>query len=249
MISNLEYNSPMTVLDPLEAVQAASSTSDRYGFISTKQIITNLADFGFTPRTIEVCRANKAETKGFQKHVVRLSHKDILPQVNDEGHPEIVLMNSHDGKSALRFALGYFRFVCSNGMVAGSSVYQTRIIHREISASSVHDAVVSIAQRAPEMLDSINRMKSRFLHPLVEQTFVEEAAKLRWDQPSDRALHFLSAPRRQEDAQNNLWQVFNRVQESLTKGNRYYGIRRITSPSKDVQLNEQIWNLAQNFVN
>jgi hypothetical protein len=246
MISNLDYN---TALTPLEASHAASTTSDRYGFISTRQILTNLEEHGFTPRTVEICRANKAETKGFQKHVVRLTHEDILPVVDGEGHPEIVLINSHDAKSALIFALGFFKFICSNGVIAGESIYKTRIIHRSINASSVHDAVNRIAGRAPELIDNIQRMKSTKLHPLVEQTFVDEAAKLRWENPSDRVRYFLNAPRRQEDAHNDLWSVFNRVQESLTKGNRYYGVRRITSPSKDVQLNEQIWNLAQHFVN
>ena len=249
MISNLDNIDYNTALTPLEASHAASTTSDRYGFISTRQIITNLEEHGFTPRTVEICRANKAETKGFQKHVVRLTHKDILPVVDDEGHPEIVLINSHDAKSALTFALGYFRFVCSNGLIAGSSIYKTRVIHRGVNASSVLDAVSRIAGRAPELIDNIQRFKSVKLDSLAEQTFVREAAKLRWEEPSDRALHFLSAPRRQEDAQPNLWQVFNRVQESLTKGSRYFGVRRITSPSKDVQLNEQVWNLAQSFAN
>jgi len=249
MISNLEYNSPMTVLDPLEASHGASTTSDRYGFVSTKSIIGNLQEHGFGIRKVEIARVNKAENRGFQKHIVRLTPENLVPKVGDEGNPEIVIINSHDGKSSLRIMLGYFRLVCSNGMIVGSTVFQTRIIHRDVNQGSVLNAVSRIADKAPEMLDGINRMKSRKLHPLCEMSFVMEAAKLRWEEPSDRVLSYLGAVRREEDAQRNVWEVYNRVQENLIKGNRYYGIRRVTSPATDVAINEGLWNLAEQFIN
>lgn len=246
MISNLDYS---TALTPLEASHAATTTSDKYGFVSTRDIISHLEPHGFVPRSVEICRANSAETRGFQKHVVRLRHNDIMPTAGDEGQPEIVIINSHDGKSSLRIALGFFRFVCSNGIIAGTSAFQTRLIHRQANVEAAHEAVHTIAQRAPEMLEGIKAMRSTKLHPLVEMTFVMEAAKLRWNEPSEDQLNALGVVRREEDSRNDLWSVFNRVQETVSRGSRYHGIRRISSPSADVQFNQKLWDLSQHFIN
>jgi hypothetical protein len=246
MISNLDYN---TALTPLEASHAATTTSDKYGFVSTRDIISHLEPHGFVPRSVEICRANSAETRGFQKHVVRLRHNDIMPSAGDEGQPEIVIINSHDGKSSLRIALGFFRFVCSNGIIAGTSAFQTRLIHRQANVEAAHQAVQTIVQRAPEMLEGIKAMRSTKLHPLVEMTFVMEAAKLRWDEPSEDQLNALGLVNREEDSRNDLWSVFNRVQETASRGSRRHGIRRISSPSADVQFNQKLWDLSQYFVN
>jgi hypothetical protein len=246
MISNLDYN---TALTPLEASHAAKTTSDKYGFVSTRDIISHLEPHGFVPRKVEICRANSAETRGFQKHLVRLTHKDIMPVVGDEGHPEIVIINSHDGKSSLRIALGWFRFVCSNGLIAGSSLFQTRVIHRLANVENVQEAVVGMAQRSPEMLEAVKAMRSTNLHPLVEMTYVMEAAKLRWDEPTQDHYNALNKVRRNADSDGNLWNVYNRVQETLIRGDRWSGVRRITSPAADVVVNQKLWDLTQHFVN
>ncbi len=46
----------------------------------------------------------------------------------------------------------------------------------------------------------------------------------------------LLAARRYEDRGQNLWEVFNRVQENIIRGVR--GTRRITSAARDTELNK-----------
>jgi hypothetical protein len=58
--------------------------------------------------------------------------------------------------------------------------------------------------------------------------------------------------RRTEDLGDNLWVIFNRVQEHLCVGGltrrstngRLVRTRRLTSINRDVQLNGQLWDLA-----
>ncbi|MBN3807442.1 DUF945 domain-containing protein, partial [Paraburkholderia sp. Ac-20336] len=63
----------------------------------------------------------------------------------------------------------------------------------------------------------------------------------------------LLAPRRFEDRRDDLWTVFNRVQENLTKGGlhgrsrtgRAMSTRPITGIDENVKLNRALWMLAE----
>lgn len=256
MITQLEYNK---ILTPIEAAHAASTTSDKYGFVSTKNLLDQLGTLGFTPRKIDVARVNKEERKGFQKHIVRLQHRDLLPEINRE-LPEIIIGNSHDGLSSTWLALGLFRCVCTNGLVVGTSFEEYRFTHRKNNVDAITGAALQLAGQAPRLLDTIERFRSRQLTLPETASFVEEAAKLRYDKPTDESTYndqwdwnkktsYLNRPRRWDDKGQDLWLTFNRVQENLTQGRAHSGIRRITSATKDVDINRNLWNLAESFLN
>lgn len=44
--------------------------------------------------------------------------------------PEIILLNSHDGLSSYQMIPGMFRFVCTNGLVCGTSFGEIRVPHK-----------------------------------------------------------------------------------------------------------------------
>ena len=246
-------------LTAIDAAHAASTTSDKYGFVSTRSVIDNLTDLGFRTRSIQIQRVNKEERKGFQKHIVRMQHSDLMPKVGDE-FPEVVLINSHDGGSSYKMMLGMFRLVCSNGMVSGSIQDEIRFVHRKVNIERINEGVMQIVDRAARLGDVVSRMKSRELTLPEQASFVEEAVKLRYDAPNEDStyaetsqwrhrLYSMNALRRYEDRGNDLWRVFNRVQENLTQGRRGSGVRRITSPSTDIDINRKLWTLAESALN
>jgi hypothetical protein len=58
---------------------------------------------------------------------------------------------------------------------------------------------------------------------------------------------------RTEDQGNDLWAVFNRVQEKVLGGSYSYGrkqrkARSVTSFQKDIELNEQLFELAGSYL-
>lgn len=246
-------------LNAIDAVHAASRTSEKYGFVSTRSVIDNLTNLGFTTRSVQIQRVNKEERKGFQKHIVRMQHSSLMPKVGDE-FPEIVLINSHDGGCSYRMMLGIFRLVCTNGMISGNIEDEIRFVHRKVNLDRINDGVMQMVGRAARLGDVVNRMKSRELAVPEQISFIEEAVKLRYDAPEtgadlsdvhqwNRRLHAISSIRRYEDRGNDLWRVFNRVQENLTQGRARSGIRRITSPTADLNVNRELWNLAEQFLN
>ena len=61
-----------------------------------------------------------------------------LPRAFDfdpgDGHPmalRLLCLNSVDGSSTLRMLLGWYRFVCANGLAVGTTQSELRLVHRE----------------------------------------------------------------------------------------------------------------------
>jgi hypothetical protein len=255
----LTLTNQINQLTAIDAVHAASRTSEKYGFVSTRSVIDNLTNLGFTTRSVQIQRVNKEERKGFQKHIVRMQHSSLMPKVGDE-FPEIVLINSHDGGCSYRMLLGMFRLVCTNGMVSGNIEDEIRFVHRKVNIERINEGVMQMVGRAARLGDVVSRMKSRELTQPEHGSFVEEAVKLRYDRPGqdadyadqrewDNRLRAMNSLRRAEDRGNDLWHIFNRVQENLTQGRARSGVRRITSPTTDLNVNRELWNLAEQFLN
>lgn len=255
----LTLTNQINQLTAIDAVHAASRTSEKYGFVSTRSVIDNLTGLGFTARSVRIQRVNKEERKGFQKHIVRMQHSSLMPKVGDE-FPEIVLINSHDGGCSYRMMLGIFRLICTNGMVSGNIEDEIRFVHRKVNIERINEGVMQMVGRAARLGDVVSRMKSRELTLPEQASFVEEAVKLRYNAPeagsdySDQRewqhrLHSMNQLRRYEDRGSDLWRIFNRIQENLTQGRRGSGVRRITSPTTDLNVNRELWNLAEQFLN
>ena len=245
-------------LNAIDAAHAASTTSSKYGFVSSRAIIDNLTTLGFTPRQIQIHKVRKDERQGFQKHIVRMQHSDLMPKVGDS-FPEIVLINSHDGSCRYRMMLGMFRLICTNGMVSGNIEDEINFTHRIANVDKIQDGAMQLVNRASRMSEVMQMMSGRQLDITERRSFVENALQLRYNKPSGDAtnedysdwnqrIDAINKPRRYEDSANNLWVVFNRVQENLTQGVRG-GARRITSPSSDLNVNRELWNLAENLLN
>ena len=75
------------------------------------------------------------------------------------------------------------------------------------------------------------------------------------------SAHKLLDSRRWEDAGDDLWHVFNRVQENLIRGGqrdfsrrredgrRYPRTRAIAGLDQNIRLNRELWNLAERVAN
>ena len=98
----------------------APRLTDRYEQVYTADLLPVLADNGYFP----VQAAQKRVRKGSNEHAAHLMafarQQDIANGVDNRG--EIVLFNSHDGTSAVKLFAGSFRFICSNGTIAGAGL-------------------------------------------------------------------------------------------------------------------------------
>jgi hypothetical protein len=87
--------------------------------------------------------------------------------------------------------------------------------------------------------DVINEMKHIQLSTDDMKKFAFEAARLRFDDLTDVDIHSVFQVQRVEDESNDLWTVFNRIQENLTAD--------ISNFSNDIKLNQQLFSLAEQY--
>ncbi|MBV1870894.1 MAG: DUF945 domain-containing protein [Gammaproteobacteria bacterium] len=239
--------------------EAAGNTSSRYSFIPTSEVVLSMRDNGWLPVLAAQTKARDPEKKGHSKHMLRFRHSDDVNRtaVVGEHVPEIVLMNSHDGKSSYQLHAGLFRYCCSNGMVVSDGVIEKiKVRHSNQVVSEVLEGSFKIIKDMPEMLEKIEDYGAIDLSEDERSIFASSAATLRWDEEKMpiNCEDLLSINRRQDhDVQRSLWGTLNIIQENLLQGVRSRNpatrkrvtSRKVKSVNSDVRLNKSLWELTE----
>ena len=72
------------------------SRSERYSYIPTSAVLSELRKEGFQPFMICQTRVRQDDRRNFTKHMIRLRHAS---QINGAEANEVILLNAHDGSS------------------------------------------------------------------------------------------------------------------------------------------------------
>lgn len=251
--------------DLQEKVPALFSTvpidgvSKNYSFIPTFQVIQEFLNKGWLIRDASQKRTIKANLNRltFKKHFVRMYHPDQKQVVNgDELNPELVFMNSHDKSSAYRIKLGIIRFICWNGLVSGTTYAAFKLTHYNLAQNKLDGFHAYLETYLPQLIGSIKEWSETKVIKDLEDRFIEEAIKLRFDNNKTVNLDDINLVRRQQDNDPTLWTLFNRVQENLTLGgfkvvnpdnNKARKARAIKDPERNVRFNQDLWDLASRY--
>lgn len=244
-------------------------TSERYEFIPTSKVLEGLKGEGWFPVLAHETNVRHGG-ENHAKHMVRFrNQRDITDDwgygssIIGELIPEIVLVNAHNGTSSFQLHAGIFRVVCANGMIVSDSTIQNhKIRHTGNAVNDVIEAVYSIVEETPKAIEKIADYKAILLNDNEKEILAQVALGLRWNDP-DGDIPFrpsqLLQPRRYNDNQDDLWSVFNRIQENMLRGgmrgfkrdNKGYRrrttARAIKSVSEDVRLNKSLWALTEKF--
>ena len=231
------------------------SRSERYSYIPTATVLQELRGEGFQPFMVCQTRVRQEGRRDFTKHMIRLRHAS---QINGREANEIILLNSHDGTSSYQMLAGMFRFVCQNGLVCGDTVADVRVPHKGDVAGQVIEGAYEVLNQFQLIEEQRETMKGIQLGGDQQHAFAEAALAYRYDPadgPAPVTASQLLAPRRREDATNDLWSTFNRVQENTIKGGlrgrnkqgRRTSTRAVSGIDQDVKLNRALWVLAQHL--
>jgi hypothetical protein len=224
-----------TVVDNCPAVLTGSKspdTSDRYGFVSTMGAMQLLGDYGFRPVKAIQRPSRKSELQPFAAHMISFCHDYDLAGATDN-RPELIIYNSHDGKSALKLFAGIYRFICSNGIIAGNG-FDASMRHSNKTANGFEDLLKSQAKSLPGLMERIDSLQNTQLEREQALDFAYNATKLRWefeseqnpttDKPlrgsyaTDYTMQSMLNPIRRDDFGLDAWTVFNVAQEKLIRG-------------------------------
>jgi len=230
--------------------EKAPHLTDKYIQTPTSRVVEDLMRLGWQVTKAQEVKSRKF--KGFQKHVVVFRHPDIQikGKNGDDAFPQILLTNSHDGKAAFNFRVGIFRLVCSNGLVVSDADFSNvSIRHMNYTFESLQAKVSEVIEKLPGLVQKINLFKSTKLTEDQINEFAYKAATLR-TKARVNVMELLEVTRN-EDQGNDLWAVFNRVQEKIIGGSFRSGKRKsrsVTSFQKDIEINEQLFELAGSYL-
>lgn len=245
---------------------AHASRSDRYVFVSTKEMVEQLVSCDFVPVEARVSKPRDEDHKAFAKHSLRFRHKADLNnggerKVGDTSF-EVMLRNAHDGTSSYQFHAGLFRLACLNGMVVSEgTVGAVHILHkgnRERQLAAVANGAANVLAQGPRVIDQVRNWQGITLNQDERMAFAEGAHVVRFsdgqgevDTPI-KAGQLLHA-RRPADAGTDLWSTFNVVQENVIRGglaaygrnHRRATTREVRGIDGDIKYNKGLWRLAE----
>ncbi len=173
----------------------------------------------------------------------------------DDAFPQILLTNSHDGKSSFTFRVGLFRLVCENGLVVATKEFENlRISHMGYKFEELQTLINGVLEKLPLTIDTMNRLTKTKLSQSKAEDFAQRAAGIRFGKEIKFDINDLLKPTRPQDEGNDLWSVFNVVQEKLVQGGFHYNngnknrkARKVKNFHQDLKINQELYELALEY--
>ena len=239
---------------------AVEGMSERYIHIPTSRVIEDMEKLNFFVTECKEIKARKR--KGFQKHLLIFRNPDLVINGDDGDvvYPTILISNSHDGTSSFTFQSGIFRRICSNGMVVSTQDFdKLKIRHMNYTFEELQDKIKFMIEQLPLTVESMNKMKSTQLNEDQARDLAKRSLTARFDESEVDALNIdldaLLEPIRPEDRSNDLFTVFNRIQEKILGGDFNYmsgtkirKARKVKNFQQDIKINAHLYAVASEFV-
>ncbi|EAQ4576413.1 DUF945 domain-containing protein [Salmonella enterica] len=228
-----------------------TSRSEKYTYIPTITLLENLRREGFEPFFACQSRVRDPGRRDYTKHMLRLRRAG---QITGQQVPEIIILNSHSGESSFQLLPGMWRQVCANGLVCGQSFGEIRVPHRGDIAGKVIEGAYDVLGVFDRVEEKREAMQSLLLPPPAQQALAKAALTYRFgEEHQPVAATQILTPRRYEDRKDDLWSVFNRIQENLSKGGlpgrtakgKRTHTRAVNGIDGDVRLNRALWVMAE----
>lgn len=278
----------------------AQHLTDRYVSLHTSDLIPVMQDYGYVPvqaaqrksrklkamnhiasslknsgiilensgNNPEILQKALAIQEAQNAHLISFAHVDTL--FSNTERPEIILYNSHDGSSSVQLYAGCYRFICSNGIVAGEGFSQ-RMYHSKTGMQGFEQILRNTVESLPLMQERIHALKQVQLTYEQQVELAKTSVKSRWELLEDRTAEdqfgtFANANtiqnalrvQRMGDTGNDAFTVFNRIQEAVIRGKAYvqshtkatpYGTLRkarpVNSAKESIRVNTELWDAVE----
>lgn len=252
------------------ATNKSPKLSERYSFVSTLELLE-----AFSKNDWNATHTRQVGKQPYARHMIRLEnpHLGFMDLKSDKVKPQIILDNSHNGSSPAQMHMGLFRLVCSNGLVvAMPGMYSSvKFRHMGVDMEELKQLLEIIAGQYTTLGTHITDMQQHILTQDQKEEFTiralaarDTAAFVKEDGTIDikKINNFVNPleiikPIRGEDKQDDLWSIFNVVQERLVKGmfdknntnGRKSSPRQINNAIRHTNFNRDLWTIAESFMN
>ena len=250
--------------------KGSDKTSSKYTHIPTDRVIKDLELLGWG--VVDAKEVNARQDKGYQKHLVVFRNPDVSinkKSINVDGEvfedivfPQILVTNSHDGKNSFKFQAGLYRMVCENGLVIADQQFEDYTIrHMGYDFEALQGVIKDMISNLDLTVESMNKMRKIELDENQQFEFAKKLLDIRVEGTDnlyrEEQIGDILVPQRKEDFGDDLWSVFNRVQENIVEGNfKYYnaktlGTERQARPIKnfkqDMDVNKKLFSAALEY--
>lgn len=233
---------------------AAEHTSSNYVFISTRELVSALLDAGFVATQARQANARVGTNLAYARHMLRFQPERTEVQLH-EVIPQIVLINSHDGRCSYQLRAGLYRPICTNGLLTRLGDFGLiHVPHRGNVVQNVVDAALQITRDFSRVGEVIEQMRTTLMPFDRRIEFARQALEIRYSAQQHQPFgpEALLKTRREADQGEDLWRVFNVVQENIIRGGiagrsakgRSTQSRGIRAIREDVRINNDLWQLA-----
>jgi len=239
----------------------SSNVSQHYTHIPTSRVIEDMRTLGWD--VVDAKQVKARASQGTQKHLVVFRNPDVVVngEDGDTVWPQILLTNSHDGKNAFQFQAGLFRMVCENGLVISTQDFEkVKMRHMGYTFEELQEQIRTMVERLPLTVESMNKMKQIRLNEEQMVEFATRALETRFNEKQINRINIdvnqLLEVDRNEDKGDDVWVVFNRIQEKLLNGdfnyitgNKVRKARKIKNFQQDARVNAELFDLALEYAN
>jgi hypothetical protein len=241
---------------------ASAQTSKHYVHIPTETVIDDMATLGWGVVDAKQVKARK--NQGHQKHMVVFGNDDLRidGKDGDTVMPRIIMTNSHDGKNSFQFQAGLYRLVCSNGLVISDAEFANmKIRHMGYDLKELKTVIQEIVEKLPLTVECMNKLKAKQLSEEEKVDFAKKALRTRLPESQISSYTFeniqeLLNPTRKEDEGNDMWSVYNVLQEKIIHGmfetfgarGKVRKARKIKNFQQDTNVNKELYELAVEYV-
>lgn len=246
------------------ATTAHESRSERFQPILTIDVLRGLMKEGFVPVGAKQSSSRIAGKADFTKHLIRLRRIDDgnTYHVGDTVC-EILLKNANDGTSAYELLAGLFRIRCMNSLVTQTGTIDAiKVRHSGDVGAKVIEGTYRVLNEAGRTLAAPQDWSGLKLNRDEQQVLAEAAHILRFgDSEGETKTSIkpeqLLIPRRIDDRADDLWTVWNVVQEHSLKGGlrgigrddlgrpRRVKSRAINGIDQEIKLNKALWLIGE----
>jgi hypothetical protein len=185
-------------------------------------------------------------------HFIRMEHPDFKV-TNSKCQIDAVatmnIFNSCNGSKPMELDLGAYRLVCENGMIAHTSYSSAKVPHTEKGQYSLQEILCDLGIRTQGVMEEFNKLKERDLSPQEAMNLATQAADIRFGKGHRIDVSQLLNIVREEDKGEDVWTVFNRIQENLTQPHRLVDhsgnpLNGISSIEEDTRINKELFELV-----
>lgn len=224
--------------------------SERYVHINTNEVIKMMADMGYSAASTSHRSPNLYGLH--QVDFIRGSLPSLVSKGKLEALPRISFVNSNDGTARARIIAGIYRLICENGMMAGNVVASERITHIGDQARAILERIQAASKEAQHLFDKVDQWKGLTIDVEAREILATRAAEIRFP-GGNVSPKMLLQVRRQEDVANDLWTVFNRIQENAMRGGlpgmtadgRRILSRPLSAVRASLDFNQKLWDLVE----